>query len=79
MMQKSDSDMDLPLSLLNRWMASLRETIHPARVFYLVCRQLLNRNPKGAPAIQRLTNSGTANAGRFQSGGVRCWRVSGAA
>lgn len=30
-------------------MASLRETIHPAQVFYLVCRQSLNRNPKGGP------------------------------
>lgn len=48
-----------------RWMASLRETIHPGQVSLLACRQTLNRNPKGAPAIQHLTNSETASAARF--------------
>lgn len=60
-----------------RWMVSLRETIHPGQVSFSACRQTLNRNPKGAPTIHHLTNSETANADRFQSGSVRCWRVSG--
>ena len=38
-------------TLSYRWMASLRETIHPHKFFNRWCRQSLNRNPKGDPTI----------------------------